>query len=168
MTFEDLVRITDAKGSGKKRRAKCPVHKSRGLTLAVYDDGYRLDLRCMAGCDKDAVLAAYGLVWKHLLPKLVATPESRRKALIHGRLEVWERILALAHMLRYPEAKIERAEQEIIWMRRELYPDRLLPAYLRGERHDAPPHKRAAHEEDPYPGHPIPRTYLFIKDTRAA
>jgi hypothetical protein len=69
MTIEQLAKLFSARGHGKRIRAKCPVHKSRGLTLALYDDGGQLSVKCFAGCSQDDVLAAVGLTWQDLKPK---------------------------------------------------------------------------------------------------
>ena len=68
MRAEDLARTLHARRSGHgKWRAKCPVHRSKGLTLAIYSDPDRVGLHCHAGCSKDDVLAALGLTWKDTL-----------------------------------------------------------------------------------------------------
>ena len=65
MTAEEMVKRFHAQGPSKGPwRAPCPVHKSRGLTLAIYDDGDRTSVHCHAGCSSDDVLAAVGLTWK--------------------------------------------------------------------------------------------------------
>ncbi len=70
MTFSELSRAFDAKGSSPhKRRAKCPCHKSKGLTLAIYADEEGLGVHCFAGCSNDDVLEAVGLTWKDLKTK---------------------------------------------------------------------------------------------------
>lgn len=66
MTIAELARAFNARGSGKRIRAKCPVHRSRSLTLALYDDGDKLSVHCHAGCNSDDVLAAIGLSWRDL------------------------------------------------------------------------------------------------------
>jgi hypothetical protein len=54
---------------GKKWRARCPVHKSKGLTLAIYQGDDRVSVHCFAGCDSDDILAAVGLTWKDCVEK---------------------------------------------------------------------------------------------------
>jgi len=82
VTFEDLVRAFDAKGRGRKKRAKCPCHKSRGSTLIVSDDREKgLGVYCFAGCSNDDVLAAVGLSWKDLKPRKDWLPPEEFKAL---------------------------------------------------------------------------------------
>lgn len=66
MTLAELVRTLNAKGRHPKWRAKCPAHRSRGFTLAIYADKDGIGLHCHAGCEKDDVLAAMGLTWKDL------------------------------------------------------------------------------------------------------
>ena len=48
-------------------RAKCPVHKSRGMTLAIKAGRDRIHLTCHAGCHSDDVLATLGLKWQDML-----------------------------------------------------------------------------------------------------
>lgn len=70
MNLPDLLRTLNAKGRHPKWRSKCPAHKSRGLTLAIYaDKGNEIGVHCHAGCTKDDVLAALGLTWKDLKPE---------------------------------------------------------------------------------------------------
>ena len=61
-----LARLDGVQGGSGKWRARCPAHKSRGLSLAVADrDGSTL-LHCHAGCDVGSVLAAVGLGFRDL------------------------------------------------------------------------------------------------------
>lgn len=69
MTIDALVRTLHARGRHPKWRAKCPAHKSRGLTLAIYADKDGIGVHCHAGCRKDDVLAALGLTWRDLRPE---------------------------------------------------------------------------------------------------
>lgn len=70
LTLPDLLRTLNAKGRHPKWRSKCPAHKSRGLTLAIYaDKGGEIGVHCHAGCTKDDVLAGLGLSWKDLKPE---------------------------------------------------------------------------------------------------
>jgi len=135
MTTEDVAKLFERPHrEGKKYRARCPVHKSRGSTLAIYPDKDKTGIHCFAGCKTDDILAAVGLTFKDLYyQSRIQTPATRRRSMLFKRLEAWEKILALADSLRASPAKIEKAENEIIWMRRELYPDQLLPERLRGE-----------------------------------
>ena len=65
MTAAEMIKRFKAQGPSKGPwRAPCPVHKSRGLTLAIYDDGDRTSVHCHAGCSSDDVLVAVGLTWK--------------------------------------------------------------------------------------------------------
>lgn len=81
MTIDSLVQTLHARGRHPKYRAKCPVHRSHGLTLAIYaDKGEKIGLHCHAGCEKDDVLAALGLTWKDLKPqKDWLSPEAFRE-----------------------------------------------------------------------------------------
>ena len=79
MTAEEMVKRFNAQGPSKGPwRAPCPVHKSRGLTLAIYDDGDRTSVHCHAGCSSDDVLAAVGLTWKdcYFIPRTKARREA--------------------------------------------------------------------------------------------
>lgn len=136
MTTESIANLFErSRKEGRHYRARCPVHKSKGLTLGIYPKEERTILVCYAGCAEKDILAAVNLTWKHTLyQERVSNPQTRRRAMLIKRLEVWERILGLADMLHASEAKIEKAEQQIIWMRRELYPEQDLPRRLRGTR----------------------------------
>jgi hypothetical protein len=134
MTTEDVAKLFEhSHREGKKWRARCPVHKSRGSTLAIYPDEDKTGIHCFAGCRNDDILAAVGLTFKDLYyQQRIQTPATRRRSMLLKRLEVWEKMLGLADLLRASPAKIEKAENEIIWMRLELYPNQLLPIRLRG------------------------------------
>src|SRR4051812_50150868 len=49
--------IGGAYRSGKWYRCRCPVHQSRGPTLALRDGPHGLIVYCHAGCSRDDVLA---------------------------------------------------------------------------------------------------------------
>jgi hypothetical protein len=68
MTTEQLARMFDrSRREGKAWRCRCPVHKGKSLTLAIYTDDDRSRVHCFAGCEADDVLAAVGLTWKDTL-----------------------------------------------------------------------------------------------------
>lgn len=81
MTSEDLAKLLRGRRSGKGRwRAKCPVHRSRGLTLSIIADTERTHITCFAGCRSDDVLATLGLTWQATLYNdSTFSPEERRK-----------------------------------------------------------------------------------------
>jgi hypothetical protein len=81
VTADELVRILNAKGRYPKWRARCPVHKSRGLTLAIRAEDDGTHVYCHAGCSDDDVLAAVGLSWKDLRTKKEWLPPEEFKAL---------------------------------------------------------------------------------------
>ena len=144
MTAEETARHFNARRSGHgKWRAKCPVHQSKGLTLAIYSGDVRAMFTCFAGCAEDDILKAAGLAKKDIFyQQRIQTPATRRRSTLLKRLETWERMLGLADLLRASAAKIEQAENEIIWMRLELYPGQMLPRRLRGTTLlDLPPQK---------------------------
>ena len=64
MLADELVRIFQARGRYPRWRAKCPVHKSRGLTLSLKAGKDRVSITCHAGCHSDEVLATKGLKWQ--------------------------------------------------------------------------------------------------------
>ena len=59
MGAETIARALDSKAylSRGYWRAPCPVHGSKGATLALRDTGSGLSARCFAGCGRGAVLA---------------------------------------------------------------------------------------------------------------
>lgn len=68
MQADDIARLLRARKCGKGRwRARCPVHRSKGLTLAIYAGVERTHITCHAGCSSDDVLATLGLTWKDTL-----------------------------------------------------------------------------------------------------
>ena len=68
MQAEELARLFERpRREGKAWRARCPVHKGKSLTMAIYPDDDRVGLHCFAGCSKDDILAAVNLTWKDLL-----------------------------------------------------------------------------------------------------
>ena len=68
MTTDSLARLFDRpRRMGNAWRARCPVHNSKSLTLAIYADDDRSRVHCFAGCSTDDVLAAVGLTWKDTL-----------------------------------------------------------------------------------------------------
>ena len=80
MTTDEVARYFHARRSGRDRwRAKCPVHGSRSLTLAIYAGDNGTWLHCFYGCDEASILAAVGLEKKHLFyaPLVKLTREER-------------------------------------------------------------------------------------------
>jgi putative DNA primase/helicase len=65
-----LGRLEGVKGRNGQWRARCPVHGSRGGTLAIREepDG-RLLIHCHAGCATSDVLAKVGSDWEDLFPE---------------------------------------------------------------------------------------------------
>jgi len=51
------------RGPALKLRARCPVHESRGPTLAVSQGRKGAVLRCHAACETVDILTALGLAW---------------------------------------------------------------------------------------------------------
>lgn len=53
-------------GRGEKYRAKCPSHRSRGLTLQIVQGRTAPLVNCFAGCTYEEVLDSLGLKWGDL------------------------------------------------------------------------------------------------------
>lgn len=85
MTINELARAFNARGSGKRIRALCPVHGGKTLTLALYDDGDKLSVNCFAGCNADDVLATVGLSWRDLRPTIERLSPKEYAALLRAR-----------------------------------------------------------------------------------
>lgn len=71
-----LGRLERARRTGPGRwTARCPAHDDQSPSLAVreLDDG-RLLLRCFAGCDIEAIVAAMGLRLADLFPDAATGP----------------------------------------------------------------------------------------------
>jgi len=64
-----LARLPGAKKAGNSWSARCPAHDDRraSLSVAQSDDGTAL-VKCHAGCDTAAILAAVGLELRDLFP----------------------------------------------------------------------------------------------------
>ena len=99
MTTESLAHLFDrSRREGNGWRARCPVHKSKGLTLGIYPKDDRSILVCYAGCKLDDILATVGLTWKDTLYQQIdpkAWREDQRKREIQEkrardlRIGVW-------------------------------------------------------------------------------
>src|SRR5215475_9818180 len=82
-----LAKLPGAKKAGNGWSARCPAHDDRraSLSIAQGDDGTAL-VKCHAGCDTAAILAAIGLKLADLFPpKPVATPTRNGKPAPGGR-----------------------------------------------------------------------------------
>jgi hypothetical protein len=82
-----LARLPDAKKSGNGWSTRCPAHDDRraSLSMAQGDDGTAL-VKCHAGCDTSAILAAVGLKLADLFPsKIGPTPNCNGKPKASGR-----------------------------------------------------------------------------------
>jgi hypothetical protein len=68
-----LARLEGVKGRDGSWRARCPVHGSKSVTLAVRElpDG-RVLLKCHAQCSTEDVLVKIGLDWQDLFPQRLA------------------------------------------------------------------------------------------------
>jgi hypothetical protein len=108
---DDLAKLLHARRCGQGRwRAQCPVHGSRGLTLALYAGKDRTHLTCFVGCHSDDVLATLGLTWKDTLyDDKRLTPEEKkvwaRKKYIAELYAHEQRMQELKMMLRIVEKK---------------------------------------------------------------
>lgn len=86
MTGEQVARLFNARGNRGRWRARCPCHKSRGLTLAIYEGNDWVMLTCFAGCAYEDILASVGLTKRDLAlrervtdPKLIRAAELQRR-----------------------------------------------------------------------------------------
>jgi hypothetical protein len=66
VTASEIASVFKARRFGRRYRAKCPIHKGRSLTLAIYSDEDRVGIHCFAGCRQDDILSVMGLSWKDL------------------------------------------------------------------------------------------------------
>lgn len=111
MTISELVRTLHAKGRHPKWRAKCPSHRSRALTLAIYANKEGIGLHCHAGCPRDEVLAAMGLTWKDLRPQRDWLPPEAFKAMKQKEREAEQAAEKSKRELRIWHQKVNRWEQ---------------------------------------------------------
>src|SRR5262249_12152582 len=82
-----LARLPDARKAGNGWSARCPAHDDRRASLSVAqgDDGAAL-VKCHAGCDTSAILAAVGMKLADLFPpKAGPTPTRNGKPTTGGR-----------------------------------------------------------------------------------
>lgn len=61
MKLYEIVRIFDAKRSGKEFKAKCPAHNDSTPSLSISQGNDGVVMICHAGCPTDSVLASKGL-----------------------------------------------------------------------------------------------------------
>jgi hypothetical protein len=77
-----LGKLRDAKKAGNGWSARCPAHEDRRASLSIgKDDGTAL-VKCHAGCDTSAILAAVGLKLADLFPAKAGPTPNRIDA--HG------------------------------------------------------------------------------------
>lgn len=115
MTIAGLARVFNARGHGKRIRARCPVHGGKSLTLALYDDGGTLSVHCFYGCSRDDVLAAVGLTWKDLKPRKEWMPPAEYAALLKQRAAEEDRARNLrigTWILRFAEHGYTRGDRK--------------------------------------------------------
>jgi hypothetical protein len=75
VTFEEIVQRLDAKGSGDSYKAICSAHEDRNPSLSIRKgrNGCTL-IKCHAGCELEAVLAAVGLKKRDLFDDSLRLP----------------------------------------------------------------------------------------------
>lgn len=87
-----LGRLDGVQHYGKGWRARCPAcgGSKRKVGVSEGDDGRAL-LKCFAGCDAVAVVAALGLTLADLFPKSLSddTPDTRRRMRLAAREGHW-------------------------------------------------------------------------------
>lgn len=77
MTALELAERLRARRSGSRWLARCPAHDDHRPSLSIAEGaGGRVLLRCWAGCDTAAVLAALDLTWRGI-SGAPATPAER-------------------------------------------------------------------------------------------
>jgi hypothetical protein len=82
-----LAKLPDAKKSSNGWSARCPAHDDRRASLSIAQgDGGKILLKCHAGCDTAAIMAAVGLKLADLFPeKTGATPTRNGRPTPGGR-----------------------------------------------------------------------------------
>jgi hypothetical protein len=60
-TYDILTHFDSVREDGGAFLARCPAHTDRSLHLKIWEDSGRTILRCQAGCQPEAVVAAAGL-----------------------------------------------------------------------------------------------------------
>jgi hypothetical protein len=75
--LDRLVQKIDTKRSGNNWTAKCPAHEDRHASLSINEGAEsRVLIKCHAGCDTEAVVAAMGMTMADLMPDTAATNRS--------------------------------------------------------------------------------------------
>jgi hypothetical protein len=70
VTAEDVAKLAGAVAFRDKWRARCPAHKSHGLTLSIAQaDSGGVLIRCFAGCEVSDIAAALNLELFNLAPR---------------------------------------------------------------------------------------------------
>ena len=117
MTIDQLARTLKARREGKNYRAKCPVHKSRGLSLGLYPKKTYTQIVCYAGCSSDDVLSAIGLTVSDLyyIPRTndpAQKKEWAKKQWLQEQADKAERRLDLQRVIRAVERNKRPAKTE--------------------------------------------------------
>jgi hypothetical protein len=70
VSAEDVAKLAGAVAFRDKWRARCPAHKSQGLTLSIAQaDSGGVLIRCFAGCEVSDIAAALNLELFNLAPR---------------------------------------------------------------------------------------------------
>ena len=81
MTAEDLLsRLESVRRSGRGWVARCPGHDDRNPSLSISEGDQGLLLRCWAGCELAAIIAALWLAVRDLFYDAELSPQKRRRA----------------------------------------------------------------------------------------
>jgi len=57
MNAEELARALGGKKAGRQWKCRCPAHADRDPSLIVFDGRAAVQVRCLAGCEPEAVIA---------------------------------------------------------------------------------------------------------------
>lgn len=102
MTGQAVGRIRDALeehgcrpyGDGRRFRARCPVHESRGLTLSVWQGRTGAVIKCFAACDNSDVLATLGLSWADAFDEPLSRPDNWKLIPVRKPATATDRLVA--------------------------------------------------------------------------
>lgn len=77
--IEVLSRLKASKTGDQQWEACCPAHEDRTASLCISrGDRHAVVMHCQAGCNTKDVLAAIGMTWKDLMPKISDDPASSK------------------------------------------------------------------------------------------
>lgn len=94
-----LERLEAVRHVGRGWAALCPSHNDRSPSLSIHEGDQGLLVRCWAGCELTAIVAALGLAVRDLFYDADLPPQERRRAKLPPRPRAydWRRFAGELH-----------------------------------------------------------------------